>query len=547
MPHKEAFEIFRNSNETDLQQVWSDVYNQMIIHTRGLNPDKLLSIQRPYEAQEIKDYRLLVFEPITQDIFNDAFNDLHRIMKGSNLVIEADEEIKEHIQQDLFRSFTLRQYINEVVIRAMIEDPNGMLIFWPTKIPETENDRLGIKPVIVNSFEIVENSPEALVWLIGVKEDDTEVFHSVDTVMYSRIEIKGKQRTVTPIYQHDIGTVPSIILGGIMSATVDNQPYFQSYFSGAVPHANKALRHDSDHEGTMTTAGSPIRELEERPCLDCKGVGKLFFKDNTEWNKCGTCNGQGIHIPSGPYSFIIRKSGNKNIGEETSRIPAMQYITPPIPILAFQQTGVAKDLNNTREALNQLFTLEAQSGIAKEVDREDKRAMVDRIGMNIARILKQAVVLINKLVFPEIEPDVNILTPVTFRERTEADISRELAALKESKAPQIVINQVTREFIQRRFAGMANVEKMLDVLEVYDPLFSLDRKEKIDLLASGGIQENDLIRSERALQAIRSVMLEEFDFEGSTVKDIITRIEAIISPFFPLAIPAVIAPNGQTV
>ena len=54
----------------ELKKEWVDIYDSMRVHTRGDDPRKLLSERRPNEADEIYDYRIQIYVPITKGPIN---------------------------------------------------------------------------------------------------------------------------------------------------------------------------------------------------------------------------------------------------------------------------------------------------------------------------------------------------------------------------------------------------------------------------------------------------------------------------------------------
>jgi len=85
-----------------LRELWVSFYEEMIVHTRGVMPEKLLKIARPNEPKEILDYRISIFQKITQDPILKALNSTYHLVKQSDYKIIAGDITKEYIATHRF-------------------------------------------------------------------------------------------------------------------------------------------------------------------------------------------------------------------------------------------------------------------------------------------------------------------------------------------------------------------------------------------------------------------------------------------------------------
>jgi len=60
--------------------LWVSDFEEVIVHTRGVLPTKLIATRRPNETQEVLDYRIANYRKITKFHFNQAITNLQRIL-----------------------------------------------------------------------------------------------------------------------------------------------------------------------------------------------------------------------------------------------------------------------------------------------------------------------------------------------------------------------------------------------------------------------------------------------------------------------------------
>ena len=104
----------------------------MIVHTRGEIPKKLIETRRPYEPEEIKLYRIANYRAVTKDPINRAITNVQRIFSKSLVEIDISNELQQEVDDRTFDGLDFLTYIQQRVLRRMIEDANGLLVWWPT-------------------------------------------------------------------------------------------------------------------------------------------------------------------------------------------------------------------------------------------------------------------------------------------------------------------------------------------------------------------------------------------------------------------------------
>ena len=526
---------------------WVRVYDEMTVHTQGKRPDKLIKTRRPYEDAGILDYRLEAFQPITKDAINRAIQNLQRLFSNAEFRYKVDERIAAYLADNRWNDRDFMGWISSEVTRRMIEDPNGCIVYWPTGEglfnPTVE---IELTPILVLSRTIRKADNEGLVWLsrersevrVGNKiERSGAVYYAATTAGFFKYIQYGKKSEdkfeIVPHYLQPFDYAPYVTLGGegVQIQEEDNTEvsYYESYFSTYLPFANEAIRQFSDHQGTMVTAAFPIREMQPIECVaqGCRD-GKLRDEMGANIGTCGTCNGTGYIAPPSPYGVLIRPK--PGMGEETTNVPALRYHSPDVAIVKYGEENWRGLLKDAEHALNLLFIDEAQSGVAKTIDREDKEAAIDRIGGNVYNnIVRNSLIIITDmrvLSSDKVEPQVFL--PSTFRIKSEQDIIDELSQLKKDGAPEFVVSEVTRELMTRRYGNSPAMVRMVSLLAEFDPFFSMSTERKRELFASAGITEAEYLFSIYAPQALRAIS-EEAEFMDQTAEQVKALLDSRLS------------------
>jgi len=539
---------------------WNRVRETMFIHTRGRNPERILTQRRPNEDPEVQKYRLSIYEPITKGSMNRAIDKLFRIFQNANFSISVSDELNTYLSEKKFNGQFFYSYIQKFIMRRMIEDPNGFLAWIPSGDGLTDpSKKVDVEPVLIMSDQIKvldeniitwENENEhSIVRVNGRNVDDGCVYYSLTESGYYRHEqfgskIDRKFNTVL-IYEHNIGMVPAIVLGGDYT----DENFFDSYFSAFVPFANEAIRQYSDWTAVMTTSAFPYREEMAESC-DAKGCrnGIVYNSDTDEHDRCGTCKGSGRVISRSPFGVFIREKGNSAMGETTSSEPMLRFISPPVDIIKYSGEAWETLLRKAEDALHLTTIDEAQSGTAKQIDREDSFSQLTKISNNVFdEIIYRSLVFIEKY-RNVVEPsDPIIVKPISFSMKSESDLIDEITKLSDKNAPVAFLVESTKDLARKRFSGNKSVSRIVEILVSYDPIFNLNTKDKQMLLASGTIRKDDLLKSLFAYKTLAGlVALNGTQFLEQPLGDIFNQLDLAMAPMLESYIPkTVIDVSGE--
>ncbi len=493
----------------DVKKRWEQEYKDITVHTQRKSPGELLTKRRPTESKETYEYRVANFEHLTNNIFNRAVERLQELLTESNASVSVSENLTQYIEELKIDNLKFWQWMNSKVIRRMIDDPNGLIVWWPDGEGITDaSSSVEVKPLLILSKKIRHWRKDFVSWkseeinkitLQNGTTVDGEVYYLVDeTYYYKYVQIQAggiSKYQLQPYYKHGLGKMPLITLGGdqITDEKTDELVY-TSFFYGAVPPANEAIKNYSDHQASVITSAHPIREMESTTCTHqgCES-GKIreAGKGMNQWKTCPSCKGTGLARPLSPYGVLLRPKNKSINGDEAVRTDAIKYHVLPPANLEYQEKHWRNFLADAEKALNLLRVESAQSGLAKEIDREGTKAMIDKIGFHFYNhIVKQSLEFISKLRFINQNASVTLVLPKSFKPKTEADLAEEVTMLKEKGAPSFLIQMATHHLIKERYSSDKVALKMAEYLLAYDPLFPYTEDEKGMMLANGAVERD---------------------------------------------------------
>lgn len=539
---------------------WKKVFDQMAVHTRKRKPEDLLLKARPNEEPHVLAYRLENYRAITYGSMNRAMDSAGRILQASQYQIECDDNVKEYLKKRQFddnnTTYDFFNYFEKIVFKRDIEDPNGFLVWLPTG-PGVEDDGQPVapKPYFFCLDQVHDSSPEVCSFLSdeinpikvqGAKDFPGKVYYIItrDT-FYKFIQVSVDKRVkykLQEVYQHNIGEVPAIVMGGDKNA----EGYFESFFAPYCAFGDEAISTFSDWQAIKVTSGYPYREefYEEceikRPSKSSNPVSKSEqkYKKESTYEKFSRT----------PYNTIIRKiAGNKSdseIDEERilpADIPSIRFISPDPEVLKYIGESWKDLIVLAEDALHlNLANGTNQSGVAKERDLEQERAMVDKIGNNyfnhlMYNSLKFIDCYINMKTYEKSNVVVN--TPITFIPRTEGELMEEITKLKSGNAPSVLIFEATNDLAKRRFAGNPYSKKIFELITILDPLYIYDNNQKLSMMNSGGISKEAYTTSIYAYPVLKKISGELKDFLKADVEKIRPIFEEQISEYVVEEIP----------
>ena len=262
----------------------------------------------------------------------------------------------------------------------------------------------------------------------------------------------------------------------------------------------------------MTMSAFPYREELAEECTE-KGCrhGIIWNKETEEGETCGTCKGTGKIFARGPYGVFVRSKGSSLFdGKEADNQPLVRFVSPPVDIIKYSGEAWKDLLREAEDALHLVYTKEAQSGTAKEIDREDSDAMITKISNNVFdEIIFRSLLYIES--YREINSPIEpiIVKPISFRAKSEDDLINEVTVLRDKNAPIAFQVEATKDLARKRFSGNKSLSRMVEILVSFDPIYNVSTADKSILLANGTIKKQDIQKSLYAYKTLQEIVSTE--------------------------------------
>jgi hypothetical protein len=538
---EEYFKYFKKLPNNPNKSEWIRVYVAMATHTSKRIPTELLLAQRPNEEPDTFKYRVANYRPITYGSMNKALDDVYRILNGVSYTLNGPDNVKQYFKDTNLEEYnntaqneicSIDLFLQKIVLKRMIEDPNGFLVWVPDNMVDSAT-KVQPKPKLVYSEDFIYSDKNVFIYdsceKTPLTKDDGSVEMSGEKYyiftpneywsLYQVGSLANPTWETVKIYRHGLGKYPVIVLGGDMcSHDIDKKQksasYYDSYFSPYLAFGDEAIRQFSDWQAIMTTAGFPKAEEFMTECAiekyslrsnDPNASEEEFQNNNIGYAKLKP-------MQRGPYGRILRKVPNSNVADDAldANIPSIRYINPDVEVARYSGESWEKLIDKAEQALNIDMTVGVdQSGKAKLLDKEGQYSMLTKIGNNVfSNIYNNSLRIVdgylNTTTIQNSKASVN--KPSTFWVKNELDLIQEISTLKTNNAPSFFLAEATTDLAKKRFNGNPVNQKMFDFIALYDSLFIYTATEKNSLLASGAITLDDIIISLRMYSVLMQII-----------------------------------------
>ncbi len=494
---------------------WVELRDAMAVHTDGDRPIRLLETRRPNEPEDVKKYRIEIYQPVTRKGITKAKDIVGRVFTNASFSWKVPQAIEPLLMQPNFEGKDFFKFMFSDCFDEMIKDANAYIAWLPDFENIEANKPNLAKPYIIPCYKIKHVSKELFCWETDLKQEQkvsggnrevVPVYYAIDKDFIYKLYRRGQGYVKEVIMPNITGEITACVLGG----NSKKKGVLESFFWGYTPWANEAIRLYSDLQATMVTSAFPTRIEMVEDC-DAAGCvnGNIYDTEARENHTCKSCNGTGKKSTSSPYG-VYQFLPKTALHESGGSFAPLSYVAPPTDIIELQEKAVQAMLDRAEDALHLSTVDEAQSGEAKKVDREGQYSLLSKISTNIFEgymhySLRWIVKYYSET--PEYQNyEVELSQPVSYTIRSEADLTDELKALNEAKAPEVFKMQVIDEIAKKRFGGDANAHRILQVVSEIDPYFVKTDEDKVLLWNAGVISKESFLRSINAAKALQRVM-----------------------------------------
>jgi len=478
---------------------WINANYDLIFDTYLLN-------RYPREPQITREYRKSVYRPYQMAPLLEAINSLSACIFGDSkyTLLISDTEDQKYIDGKNFSGKTFVGYF-EWMFKAICEDPNSLFVVKP-KVSRKETGTM-VEPEIIHipSAEILYISEDEVVYYEPFS--DRQYAWWITDTGYFRFKREEDGKTYVNAdgvddgyYAHLLNRKPIHIAGGIWNTL----RYYDSYLKAALPFCDDFVSAHSDVQMVNKEACFPFIQMVQTDCPGCNAHGEVQF--------CNTCHHKG--------SQCVCESENKDFSRIAcpdcngakfimSFNPGQRVMVPKdmadkelLKIINFD-VNINKHLQETadlikagiKSSLHQQTIDEAQSGKAKEIDREAEYLYRSMVSNGVWNLIESCLIDVLSIRHtqvtdgerkPEI-PQYELVKPTDFALKTEFDLLEEMKESKDADIPEYVIKKQLEQYVDKVFGGSDYMKRKVSLINQMDPFAVTPMIEKSAMLASNAI------------------------------------------------------------
>ena len=494
-----------------------ELAEELAIHADGEFPDDLISERRPAESEEIKNYRKKIFTPITKPVFTKVYNSLMKIRKSSDWMISfptnipafiaEDEAPEKYLMKDLPRNGSITNWMFSVAFKPYLIDANAVVLTMPINYDIQENEYFKPYPKIFTSAQVIDYRINEFYLLqdaemFSYEEDDYYYtngrrFYLIQPDIFQVFEEKNGKVSEVFQFPNVLGYIPVRHMNGMVVEQGNHCTLYESRISGIVPMLNEAVREYSDLQAEIVQhIHSTMWAIQPQQCGRCKGVGEIP-RENSAPISCPSCSGKGL-LPLNPFEHIVMPM--PKAGENNAITPPIGYVQKQTEIARLQEERIRQHIYDALSAISMEFLAEtpiAQSGVAKQVDREELYSFVHSIAEDVVRIMDEVTYDILAWRHYAQNVDVNELLPyIPVPERYDMLSGKvlvdELTSMVQAKVDPAIINAAQIELADKKF-NESKVKDLVILKLKLDPFAGVP-EENISLQRTfGAVDQNDLV------------------------------------------------------
>lgn len=541
-------DIFAGKNKHCGYEDSVKLYDALRIHADGDFPKDLIEGRRPYESDEVKNYRKTIWQPITEETVSRVINSLSKIRKAQDWSIKykpADEpkvakgeDLQTYCQEDFPIDDNIENWLFGVFLKQYLIDSGAHVLVIPEDVVTEAGEYLEPYMIIFNSPAVWWCDAEFCVFLSteqshytesNVKYDDGKVFYVTDetvTRKYKQIKRDGTM-AIDIEFQYQFGEMPVIKVPSVFFKYIDYYRLGKTRINTMTPHLNEASREYSDLQAEVVQhIHSEKWEYSVDECKVCNGLGKLQEKvgqgDTAEYvtKECHSCHGSGRKDNS-PYSKLRLRPAA--VGETAVPTPPAGYIAKDVEIVKIQDERVEQHKYNALASLNMQFldqTPLSISGDAKQVDRSELSNFVHSVAADLVSVLNMCYYYIAEyryeVIIPEDDKRNSFLPEVQVPERFDLiDVNvlmEEYVKAKNANISPVLRSEMEKEIAEKRFSTSPEVKNKIIAIIELDPLAGKTTDEKNAELQNNVILKEDAIISAYIVPFINRAVKENADF-----------------------------------
>ena len=246
----------------------------------------------------------------------------------------------------------------------------------------------------------------------------------------------------------------------------------------------------------MLSTCFPIKFVDGIDCNTCHGTGRVYNEANPDKPKtCGTCGGHGKVLFMSPLAGYNLSPPPSLMDEKAGSRDPIRFYSPETSTIQMTSDEAKSALENAKMVLNIDRSLKsAQSGVAKEMDREPEYLEISKISDDMYMKLQHTLEVVQALVFMDTDSEISVNPPVSFDIKTEVELMAEFAESQKGMDASIRYGAYL-SYIDQRYSQNETMKRIAQLSSAYTTLilFTIDERNK--LLAAGQITQDDAIKA----------------------------------------------------
>ena len=548
---------------------------EMGVHIEGFKPAKLLNKKRPHEQEDVKEYRLSIWEAVTKSESEKVLNTINRIFNPKFLsvsypetpsIIPEEESLANYFANDYGIYRSLWNFVRETLLKMTLSDANAACLVMPENLQVEDTEFYKPMPYIYRSENLIHFKDDVHFTFWFPDEKKNQVWDGkgymllVDTERIMKIRVESEEdRKVIYDFEHGLGVCPCFRLGGRVEG--DKNPYYYtSFVYGIAPHWNKAISLISDMDGSIVNHLYPERWEWQTECDKCDNGQVERIRDSdgqTIKTECVNCKGTGYISNRSPYGALTIKASALNPDSPIPTPPA-DYITKDIEPIRELDKQIDTQIMKGYSAINMDIIHkvgENQSGIAKVIDRQDLESFLMRIANHVLDYQLQNIIeytalyryselMQNQLTeLSEWIEGISVNRPIEYNVLTLDMLINELKEAGNSNTSSNYYRQIERDMINIKFSN--NEKERLKNLAIVN-LKPFPNKSIDQLMAAnsmGAIKQRDIIRNENIDDLVEMAIQENKEFITLPYEKQLAAVNAIIDRDYLAQQPTIPTPN----
>lgn len=388
---KDLQKSYWNKNLTEIAREAKEAKAVMF----GEGIESLFTHYRISEGEAELTRRIQLSKPANQEDFETVIAYISNYFDLDSVDLEMSESIFNWIKENDIEGF-----FTDTVLPSMIATPNS----YVTLVPIERNGLIEMTIEVIDLERILYVDSNTLIYTIETEVTKKLYSDSIDSgyIVLNReggYSYSSKGDFIEEILYTEPTPTYWFKLGGLKRT--NQRGFYNSYFKGSIDKSIVATRIFSDKEIVRMRVGNPITIMKKLPCNVCEGGN----------SSCNSCNGTGtVELKPSMGSIMYFSEFDINKGENADLDNIIKFIQPPLESVKVQREEYELHKQEVKEGLNNFYYKHSQSGVAKEVDRQDKVASTEVILYRLFTLASDILNAYSQIVTIDKQP-VNIILP----------------------------------------------------------------------------------------------------------------------------------------